>query len=60
MPRQLDALLTITTLEHLHYGSDYPFTLGDPDPVKTLSGARVDAKTLQGFFRDNALRFLGC
>lgn len=26
IPRQLDALLTITTLEHLHYGSDYPFT----------------------------------
>jgi hypothetical protein len=24
--RQLDALLTLTTLEHLHYGSDYPFT----------------------------------
>lgn len=26
VPRQLDALLTLTTLEHLHYGSDYPFT----------------------------------
>jgi predicted TIM-barrel fold metal-dependent hydrolase len=26
LPRQLDALLTITALEHLHYGSDYPFT----------------------------------
>ncbi len=26
LPRQLDALLTITTLDHLHYGSDYPFT----------------------------------
>jgi 6-methylsalicylate decarboxylase len=26
IPRQLDALLTITTIEHLHYGSDYPFT----------------------------------
>ena len=26
VPRQLEALLTITTLEHLHYGSDYPFT----------------------------------
>jgi predicted TIM-barrel fold metal-dependent hydrolase len=40
-------------------GSDYPFTLGDPDPVKTLSGMQVDANTLQAFFRDNALRFLG-
>ena len=26
VPRQLDALLTITTLDHLHYGSDFPFT----------------------------------
>jgi ankyrin repeat protein len=40
-------------------GSDYPFTLGDPDPVKTLGSTQVDAATLQGFFRDNALRFLG-
>jgi len=26
VPRQLAALLTLTTLEHLHYGSDWPFT----------------------------------
>jgi predicted TIM-barrel fold metal-dependent hydrolase len=26
VPRQLDALLTLTSLDHLHYGSDYPFT----------------------------------
>jgi predicted TIM-barrel fold metal-dependent hydrolase len=26
IPRQLDALLALTTLEHLHYGSDFPFT----------------------------------
>jgi predicted TIM-barrel fold metal-dependent hydrolase len=26
IPRQLDALLTLTTLDHLHYGTDYPFT----------------------------------
>ena len=26
LPRQLDALLTLTTIDHLHYGSDYPFT----------------------------------
>jgi aminocarboxymuconate-semialdehyde decarboxylase len=40
-------------------GSDYPFTLGDPDPVKTLGATTADAHALQGFFRDNALRFLG-
>jgi 6-methylsalicylate decarboxylase len=26
VPRQLDALLSLTTPDHLHYGSDYPFT----------------------------------
>ncbi|MCB0979648.1 MAG: amidohydrolase [Ilumatobacteraceae bacterium] len=26
IPRQLDAVVTLTTLDHLHYGSDYPFT----------------------------------
>ena len=26
LPRQLDPLLTLTTIDHLHYGSDYPFT----------------------------------
>ena len=26
VPRQLDALLSLTTADHLHYGSDYPFT----------------------------------
>jgi hypothetical protein len=26
IPRLLDALLTVTTLDHLHYGSDWPFT----------------------------------
>jgi 6-methylsalicylate decarboxylase len=29
-PRQFDALLTVTTIDHLHYGSDFPFT---PEPV---------------------------
>jgi len=39
IPRQLDALLTITTLEHLHYGSDYPFT---PEFVVALATERLE------------------
>jgi predicted TIM-barrel fold metal-dependent hydrolase len=38
VPRQLDALLTLTTLEHLHYGSDYPFT---PELVVAMAGERL-------------------
>jgi 6-methylsalicylate decarboxylase len=37
VPRQLDALLALTTFAHLHYGSDYPFT---PDFVVEMG---VDA-----------------
>lgn len=40
LPRQLDALLTITTLEHLHYGSDYPFT---PEFAAAMAVERLDA-----------------
>ena len=40
IPRQLNALLAITTLDHLHYGSDFPFT---PDFVAALAGERLDA-----------------
>jgi 6-methylsalicylate decarboxylase len=38
LPRQLDALLTITTLDHLHYGSDYPFT---PEVAAAMAGDRL-------------------
>ena len=40
LPRQLDALLTMTTLEHLHYGSDYPFT---PEAVAGMAAERIAA-----------------
>jgi predicted TIM-barrel fold metal-dependent hydrolase len=40
LPRQLDALLTITTLEHLHYGSDYPFT---PEFAAAMTAERLAA-----------------
>lgn len=39
VPRQLDALLTLTALDHLHYGSDFPFT---PEPVVAAAAARLD------------------
>jgi 6-methylsalicylate decarboxylase len=39
VPRQLDALLTLTTLDHLHYGSDFPFT---PEPLVAAAAERID------------------
>ncbi len=38
LPRQLDALLTLTSPAHLHYGSDYPFT---PEFVAAMAGERL-------------------
>jgi predicted TIM-barrel fold metal-dependent hydrolase len=40
VPRQLDALLTVTALDHLHYGSDYPFT---PEFAVVLAAERLAA-----------------
>ena len=41
LPRQLAALLAITTIEHLHYGSDYPFT---PEVVVEALAGQLDAR----------------
>jgi predicted TIM-barrel fold metal-dependent hydrolase len=38
-PRQLKALLALTTLEHLHYGSDLPFT---PEAIAAAAIERTD------------------
>ena len=61
VPRQLDALLTITTLEHLHYGSDYPFT---PEFAVAMAAERLAAAgdppgSLIGALRSNTERLFG-
>src|SRR5690606_13664568 len=39
-------------------GSDYPFNMGDPDPVGTLQKAGLDAETVAAITAGNARRFL--
>ena len=39
-------------------GSDYPFTMGDPQPLTTLEAAELDATTLAAISSGNAKRFL--
>jgi predicted TIM-barrel fold metal-dependent hydrolase len=39
IPRQLNALLALTTIDRLHYGSDFPFT---PDFVVEMAGGALD------------------
>ena len=40
-------------------GSDYPFNMGDTDPLGTLQKAGLDAATLAAIASGNARRFLG-
>ena len=40
-------------------GSDYPFTMGDSDPVGSVDKARLDASTYAAVTAGNARRFLG-
>ncbi|MCC6609091.1 MAG: amidohydrolase [Burkholderiales bacterium] len=40
-------------------GSDYPFNMGDPDPVGTLERAGLGAGVTSAITLTNALRFLG-
>jgi hypothetical protein len=54
VPRQLDSLLTMTTLDHLHYGSDLPFT---PEPVVAAATEHIDeADSLLDALRSNTVR----
>jgi 6-methylsalicylate decarboxylase len=56
VPRQLDALLTMTTLEHLHYGSDYPFT---PEFAVAMAAGRLDAAgSIAAVLRANTERLM--
>lgn len=41
-------------------GSDYPFAMGDTDPVGTLQKSGLDADTVRAIVFENAARFLGC
>jgi predicted TIM-barrel fold metal-dependent hydrolase len=49
VPRQLDALLTLTTVDHLHYGSDYPFT---PEFAVEAARDRLDGVAAPAALRD--------
>ena len=40
-------------------GSDFPFNMGDPDPVASVNSAGLDAATVRAIACENAERFLG-
>lgn len=40
-------------------GSDYPFDMGDPDPVSTVRAAGLDLEAQRAVLSGNAERVLG-
>jgi aminocarboxymuconate-semialdehyde decarboxylase len=58
-PASLRFMMEIYGESQILAGSDYPFAMGDPDPVKFLSRCGLDPKVETAIRRDNALRFLG-
>ena len=51
-PQSLRFLIDVVGVEHVVLGSDYPFLMGEPEPVKTLS----DVPGLDDAQRDQILR----
>jgi aminocarboxymuconate-semialdehyde decarboxylase len=40
-------------------GSDYPFPMGDPEPIATVRGAELPDDSMRAILRDNAVTALG-
>ncbi len=51
-------LLEVMGEDHICYGTDYPFPLGDLEHGKFLEQSGIDPTVLQKVFAENALRFL--
>ncbi len=58
-PRNLRFLLEELGGDRVMLGSDYPFDMGDPDPLKSLAEAALDPATQARIEGETAARFLG-
>jgi len=58
-PRAIRFLVETFGASQIVIGTDYPFGMGDKDPVGTLQKAGFDAATLGALTSANAKRFLG-
>jgi aminocarboxymuconate-semialdehyde decarboxylase len=57
-PANLGHILQAFGTSQILAGSDYPFAMGEPDPVKFVRGSGLEAGVLQAVLKDNAERFL--
>ena len=58
-PATLKLMLEVFGPTQIVLGSDYPFPMGEPDPVGFLTRCALDAKSEAAILRENAERFLG-
>jgi aminocarboxymuconate-semialdehyde decarboxylase len=58
-PEAIRFLVTSFGGSQIVVGSDYPFNMGDDNPVGTLERVGFDASQLDAIKQGNALRFLG-
>jgi aminocarboxymuconate-semialdehyde decarboxylase len=58
-PSAVEFLVNTFGKTQIVVGSDYPFALGDPDPLGSLGKTRLDEKTKTLITSTNAKRFLG-
>jgi aminocarboxymuconate-semialdehyde decarboxylase len=58
-PANLRFLVEELGSDRVVLGSDYPFDMGDPDPVASVAAAKLDDRTRAAIEGENALRFLG-
>lgn len=57
-PKLVQLLITSYGASQILVGSDYPFAMGDADPIATLERCGLDAGTFKAITTDNARRFL--
>ena len=58
-PNALKNIIQTFGVTQVVAGSDFPFAMGDPDPVAFIRGAGLDAATERALLYENARRFLG-
>jgi aminocarboxymuconate-semialdehyde decarboxylase len=55
-PKILEFLISEAGADHVLLGSDCPFGIGDPDPTRIVSEARLSAAEREQILSGNALR----
>lgn len=55
----LEYLVANFGADHVVLGSDYPYDMGDPEPVASLHASRIDESSLEQIASTNACKLLG-